>query len=186
MADFKLIHTTADGYHIYAGSTGDTKPANAQAKDRLIYENLSEEEYSGTQWVNISTNGASHVETQAGSVNAYGSHIETWTESVLGIAKDTNNEIIYTSPDISWCKTVTIHCLVGTVDVEISLDYGSTWFATTVKTITTAGVIVDPDTQIAFGERGTLTREVNGLFTNIRVLNVGSVANTNAQIIYGA
>jgi len=147
---------------------------------------LSKDTATGDPLYDKSTNGAKHTETQAGSVNAYGAHIEDRTESVLGVAKDTNNEIIYTSPDISWCKTVTVHCLVGTVDVEMSLDYGVTWFVTTVKTITTAGVIVDPDTQIAFGERGTLTRDVNGLFTNIRVLNVGSVANTNAQIIYGA
>jgi len=61
MADFELIHTTANGYHIYAGAVADTKPVTPKAKDMLIYPSGSIDEYSGTAWVNISTNGAKHV-----------------------------------------------------------------------------------------------------------------------------
>lgn len=58
-----------------------------------------------------------------------GAFPETWFLPFTGQAGTNDNDVVYTSPDISGYGRTVIECTAGTVDIEVSVD-GTNWNST--------------------------------------------------------
>lgn len=102
--------------------------------------------------------------------------------SALGAQGTNDNDVVYTSPDVTPFGTHTIECTVGTVDIQVTLD-GTNWNTTQAAVllhddVTTGGGV--KVLTIAAGKVGIL----RGKYKNIRVLQTGAVAS-NCRVFHG-
>jgi len=117
------------------------------------------------------TNGAAHVQSQAGSVWAYGNYPATWYLPWTGTAGAADNAVIYTSPDVT---TYNYHTFTvsgtNSADVYVSHD-GVTYdlmAVTLTDDVTTGGgvkVVTIPTGKTGF---------FKGKFKYIQVLQDGA------------
>ena len=90
-----------------------------------------------------------------------------------GAAGTNDNDVIYTSEDISLYTTHMIQSTgSGIIDVDVSLDHGSTWtLAVAGRNIATTGVF----TQVSEAAT-TLSLGIKGRYTKMRVNQKGATA----------
>lgn len=108
-----------------------------------------------------------------------GLYPESWYLEFLGVAGVNDNDVIYTSPDVSGYNAHYIECTAGTVDVDVTFN-GVNWIQAVagVSLVTTT-----PGTRVVSAASGTAI-EIRGKFRKIRVLQNGAVAS-NARGTHG-
>ena len=136
---------------------------------------FTEDSSSGTTVPNKSTSGAAHVESQGGSTWAYGNFPATWYLDLLGTVGVNDNDVVYTSPDVSAYNVHIIECTAGTVDIQVSVDgtnFNTTHAAVLLHDDVTlaGGVFV---VTIASGKVGIL----RGKYRKIKILQNGATAS---------
>lgn len=99
--------------------------------------------------------------------------------TVTGTAGTNDNDVVYTSIDISEYSRHYVESTAGTIDVDVSLD-GTNWIAAVVgRNIVTTGVF----TQVGEAASG-ICLEINGVYKKLRVNQKGASAS-NARISHG-
>lgn len=99
--------------------------------------------------------------------------------AATGTAGTNDNDVIYTSVDISEYNTHYVEATAGTIDVDASID-GTNWIAAVVgRNVVTTGVF----TQVAEAASGVCL-EIKGIYKKLRVNQKGAVAS-NARISHG-
>jgi hypothetical protein len=108
-----------------------------------------------------------------------GVYPEAWYLEFTGVAGVSDNDVIYTSPDVSGYNVHYIECTAGTIDVDVSLN-GTNWIAAVagVSLVTTT-----PGTRVIDAASGVCL-EIQGKFKRIRVLQKGATAS-NARGAHG-
>jgi hypothetical protein len=108
-----------------------------------------------------------------------GVYPEAWYLEFTGVAGVSDNDVIYTSPDVSGYNVHYIECTAGTIDVDVSLN-GTNWIAAVagVSLVTTT-----PGTRVIDAASGVCL-EIRGKFKAIRVLQKGATAS-NARGAHG-
>ena len=125
------------------------------------------------------------VTTKSASTNAYGAHIETWGDGFTGIIGVNDDDVIYTSPDITYVNNIFVQCSAGVLDIEVSYDNGSTWRTILFTSVVSAtNVATADDNELASGEHTVLTKAVLGTITNFRLNQKGATAS-NGDGRYG-
>lgn len=125
----------------------------------------------------VSSEGESIVQIAANNANAQNYYL-----SAAGTVGVNDNDVVYTSPDVSMYSTHSIECTVGTVDIQVTLD-GTNWNTTQAAVllhddVTTGGGV--KVLTIAAGKIGSL----KGKYKNIRILQNGATAS-NCRIFHG-
>lgn len=131
-------------------------------------------------YTQISASGAAYT-NQQGGVWDYGTWPSSYYLPVTGAAGTNDNDIVYTSGDVSTYNTHYIECTAGTVDIQVSLDgtnFNNTQAAVLLHDDVTTGGGVKILT-IASGKVGIL----KGKFKKIKVLQNGATAS-NARIAH--
>jgi len=116
------------------------------------------------------------------SIATNNANAQNYYLTAIGTQGVSDNDIIYTSPDISAYSSHSIEGTVGTVDIQVTLD-GTNWNTTQAAVtlhddVTTGGGI--KVLTIAVGKIGLL----KGKFKNIRILQSGAVAS-NCRVFHG-
>lgn len=122
------------------------------------------------------SNGNAHVAVKE---DYRGLYPETWYLEFTGQAGTNDNDVVYTSPDVSAYNRHYIECTAGTIDVDVSLD-GTNWIPAVagVSLVTTT-----PATRVVEAASGVCL-EISGKFKKLRVLQKGAVAS-NARGAHG-
>lgn len=135
----------------------------------------SEYQWKGSEWVQISTNGAAHV-TQTSGTWDYGPYPDRDWNQTTGTGVN-DNDLLFTQSNMTPYSTHIIHSTAGTVDVEISID-GTNWTTSATDPIaledahgTTHGTYV---ATLTVGKVGIFRGKVSG----IRVRQNGATAAT--------
>lgn len=127
--------------------------------------------WNGTSFDEISTGGAAHSRLIATEV----AFPEQWYLSYTGTAGTNDNDVVYTSTDISAYDFHTIECTAGTVDIQVTVDgtnYNTTQAAVMLHDDVTTGGGVRSVT-IASGKVGIL----RGKYKGIKILQNGATAS---------
>lgn len=108
-----------------------------------------------------------------------GPYPESWYLEFLGTAGVLDNDVVYTSPDVSGYNVHYIEAIAGTIDIDVTLD-GTNWIpaVAAVSLVTTT-----PATRVVEAASGVCL-ELRGKFKKIRVLQKGAVAS-NARGAHG-
>ena len=108
-----------------------------------------------------------------------GPYPESWYLEFTGVAGVNDNDVVYTSPDVSAYSYHLIECTAGTIDVDVSVN-GTNWIAAVagVSLVTTT-----PGTRVIEAASGVCL-EIRGKFKRIRVLQKGATAS-NARGAHG-
>ena len=122
------------------------------------------------------TDDAANVAIQ---VDYRGLYPEAYYLEFVGIAGVSDNDVIYTSPDVSGYNVHYVQATAGTIDIDVTLD-GTNWIAAVaaVSLITTT-----PATRVVEAASGVCL-ELKGKFKRIRVLQKGATAS-NARGAHG-
>lgn len=134
--------------------------------DDCIYELRPDGTYQKTH-----TNGNPHGRLVATEV----AFPQQWYLSYTGTAGTNDNDVVYTSTDISMYDYHTIECTAGTVDIQVTVDgtnYNTTPAAVMLHDDVTTGGGVRSAT-IASGKVGIL----RGKFKGIKLLQNGATAS---------
>ena len=136
---------------------------------------LLEDTVEGSRQVK-GTDGAAHVSIREDYRGAYP---ETWYLEWSGQAGTSDNDVVYTSPDVSGYNVHYVQATAGTIDIDVTLD-GTNWIAAVaaVSLVTTT-----PATRVVEAASGVCL-ELRGKFRRIRVLQKGATAS-NARGAHG-
>lgn len=164
----------------------DTKPTlTSQEAGSVLFEwnagssTLNVYEWSGNSWILKETaNSEGYVAQNVRAdiiYSAYGDYPQYLHLPFLGAAGTNDNDVVYTSGDISSYNYHVIECTAGTVDVQISVD-GTNWNTTQVAVqllddVTTGGGI--KSLTIASGKVGIISGKVKAM----RILQNGATAS---------
>lgn len=108
-----------------------------------------------------------------------GLYPDAWYLEFIGVAGVSDNDVVYTSPDVSAYNVHYIEATAGTIDVDVSLD-GTNWIpaVAAVSLVTTT-----PATRVVEAASGVCL-ELRGKFKKIRVNQKGATAS-NARGAHG-
>lgn len=125
----------------------------------------------------VAPDSATSTEVLRNNANAQNYYL-----TAIGTQGTNDNDVVYTSADVTPYGSHSIECTVGVVDIQVTLD-GTNWNTTQAAVllhddVTTGGGI--KVLTIAAGKIGLLT----GKFKNIRVLQNGAVAS-NCRVFHG-
>jgi len=157
----------------FKGLSSDTKPTqNVPAISVFIETDTGNEyEYSGTSWIQKSTNGSVLVRQVANEV----AFPEQWYLPFTGVAGVNDNDVVYTSTDVSMYNVHIIEATAGTVDIQVSVD-GTNFNALQAAVLLHDDVTTGGGVKVltmASGKIGILT----GKYNAIRVLQNGATAS---------
>lgn len=125
----------------------------------------------GSSWLKKITSGAEHVRQVATEV----AFPQQWYIPFTGTAGVNDNDVVYTSTDVSLYDIHVIECTAGTVDIQVTVDgtnYNTTQAAVMLHDDITTGGGVRILT-IASGKIGIL----RGKYKGIKVLQNGATAS---------
>ena len=107
------------------------------------------------------------------SSNVYGAPEYMQYLDILGVAGTNDNDVIYTSPDVSSYNQHVIECTAGTVDIQVSVD------GTNFNTLQAAALLMDATavTTYSLTIASTKIGILSGKFRKIRVLQNGATAS---------
>lgn len=164
-----------EGTQYFVGLSTDTKPtASAVPPGSKYWESDTSRVYvaSAAGW------SQELIDVSIGE-DYRGAYPESWYLEFTGQAGTNDNDVVYTSPDVSGYNVHYIECTAGTIDVDASLD-GTNWIPAIagVSLITTT-----PATRVVEAASGVCL-EVRGKFKRIRVVQKGAVAS-NARGAHG-
>ena len=98
--------------------------------------------------------------------------------NATGAVGTNDNDVVYTSSNVSHYNTHYVEATAGTVDVDVSID-GTNWIAAVVgRNVVTTGVF----TQVNDAASGVCL-EIKGVYRKIRVNQKGATAS-NARITH--
>ena len=148
--------------------------------DRFLESDTgSELEWSGSSWATISTGGAAHTETQAGSVWSYGGWPQTQHLPIDSTAPDTSaGSAILTRKDARGYGRLTFKIVTAPTTgfrIQVAHDEASTW-----ETLTTDSLAAYNSTTGAIVTAATLATTTAGSFYvdfkayGIRIIQIGS------------
>lgn len=130
------------------------------------------------RWFKSTNNGELLTETSSRSANSYGPHVQMLGDGVAGILQVNIDEIIYTSPDVTYVNNIFVRCTAGVLYIEVTRDDGASWETILfTSVVTSTGVETAKDNELASGEHTILTKDVLGTITNYRLKQKGAVAS---------
>ena len=134
-----------------------------------------EDSVSGAAVAQKSTDRAGHINVQSDYRGVYPA---SYHLQVTGAAGTNDNDVVYTSGDITTYNVHYVEATAGTVDVDVSID-GTNWIAAVagVSLVTTT-----PATRAIDAASGVCLR-IEGKFKKLRVNQKGAVAS-NARIAH--
>lgn len=157
--------------------SSDTKPTGSVRVGSLCYETDTGDkyEYDGNSWIQVADNGSGYTSVQADYRGVYPA---SYYLNATGTAGTNDNDVVYTSNDITTYNTHYVECTAGTIDVDVSLD-GTNYIAAVagVSLVTTT-----PATRAIDAASGVCLR-IEGKFKKLRVNQKGATAS-NARIAH--
>lgn len=152
----------------------DTKPTGSVRVGSLCYETDTGDkyEYDGNSWIQVADNGSGYTSVQADYRGVYPA---SYYLNFTGSAGTNDNDVVYTSNDISMYNVHYIEGTAGTVDIQVSVDgtnFNTTQAAVLLHDDVTTGGGVNVLT-IASGKIGVL----RGKYKKLRILQNGATGS---------